>query len=46
MPQASEVNWDLVDQLTPYGGIRVEDDVAVGSDGPENLTRDAFASLG
>ena len=25
----SVLNWDLIDALTPYGGIRIEDDVAV-----------------
>jgi Xaa-Pro dipeptidase len=41
------VHWDNVKRLMPCGGIRVEDDVAcTGGDVPENLTRDAFASLG
>ncbi len=33
------VDWALVDELTPYGGIRIEDDVHVTADGPVNLTR-------
>jgi Xaa-Pro dipeptidase len=33
------VNWDLVESLTPYGGIRIEDDVLVTEDGGEDLTR-------
>lgn len=37
------VNWDTVDWLRPFGGIRIEDDVRVLADGHENLTRDAFA---
>ncbi|MFK8014273.1 MAG: Xaa-Pro dipeptidase [Gammaproteobacteria bacterium] len=37
------VNWPLVDQLYPYGGIRIEDNVVVTEDGVRNLTRDAFA---
>jgi Xaa-Pro dipeptidase len=37
------LNWSAVDELRPYGGIRIEDDVRVLDDGIENLTRDAFA---
>jgi Xaa-Pro dipeptidase len=33
------VAWELVDQLRPCGGIRIEDDVLVTADGPEDLTR-------
>lgn len=33
------VDWDLVDRLTPFGGIRVEDDVYVEAHGVRNLTR-------
>ena len=39
------VNWDTVDWLRPFGGIRIEDDVRVLADGCENLTRAAFAAL-
>ncbi len=39
------VNWQLVDALVPYGGIRIEDNIHVLPDGCENLTRDAFARL-
>ncbi|KQV96703.1 Xaa-Pro dipeptidase [Pelomonas sp. Root1237] len=44
-PQAAQVDWDCVDRLARYGGIRIEDDVACRTAGeaPENLTRDAFA---
>jgi Xaa-Pro dipeptidase len=41
-PAESHVNWDTVDWLRPYGGIRIEDDIRVMADGCENLTRDAF----
>jgi Xaa-Pro dipeptidase len=41
----NHVNWDTVDALRPFGGVRIEDDVRVLADGSENLTRDAFASL-
>ena len=37
------VNWDTVDWLRPFGGIRIEDNVRVMAGGRENLTRDAFA---
>ena len=39
------VNWDTVDWLRPFGGIRIEDNVRVMAGGRENLTRNAFAGL-
>ncbi|NCF45932.1 MAG: Xaa-Pro dipeptidase [Proteobacteria bacterium] len=41
------INWALVDLLTPFGGIRVEDNVRLLPTGAgiENMTRDAFAKL-
>ena len=43
-PAERHVNWDSVDWLRPFGGIRIEDDVRVMAGGRENLTRDAFAA--
>lgn len=39
------INWHRVEEFRPYGGIRVEDDVACTAGEPENLTRAAFAAL-
>jgi len=39
------IRWDAVERLKPFGGIRIEDDVACTAGAPENLTRDAFAAL-
>ncbi len=33
------INWKLIEQLYPLGGIRIEDNVRVTSNGVENLTR-------
>jgi len=43
---ATDINWAKVDELRPYGGVRIEDSIVVGADGTnENLTRDAFQKL-
>lgn len=44
--RASDVNWSRVEAFRPFGGIRIEDDVAVTAGGHENLTREAFGALG
>jgi Xaa-Pro dipeptidase len=42
-PASRHVDWTMVDALIPFGGARVEDNVAVAESGHENLTRNAFA---
>lgn len=46
-PYSAHVDWARVDALRPFGGIRIEDDVACRAAGqtPENLSREAFAAL-
>ena len=39
------IAWDVVERLKPFGGIRIEDDVACAAAAPENLTRAAFAAV-
>ena len=42
--QADAVDWNRVALFKPYGGIRIEDDVACTAALPLNLTREAFAA--
>ncbi len=44
-PEATMLNWERIDQLRPFGGIRIEDNLHITADGNENLTRTAFAEL-
>ena len=41
------IDWSLVELLSPFGGIRIEDNVRIlpAGAGVENLTRDAFAKI-
>jgi Xaa-Pro dipeptidase len=39
------VDWSAVEQMMPFGGIRIEDNVLVSEDEPVNFTRQAFAAL-
>jgi Xaa-Pro dipeptidase len=38
------VNWRLIDALHPFGGVRIEDNVAVDARGITNLTRDNWSA--
>ena len=42
MSRGGRINWSRVEALSRFGGIRIEDDLAVTRGGCENLTRDAF----
>lgn len=43
-PQASLLNWPLVQALMPFGGVRIEDDLVMsaGAEGWRNLTREVL----
>jgi len=43
--RARNINWPRVAGLRKFGGIRIEDDVAITDTGCENLTRNAFRSV-
>jgi Xaa-Pro dipeptidase len=43
--RGGQINWPRVEALSRFGGIRIEDDLAVTREGCENLTRDAFAAV-
>lgn len=36
---SSYINWEMVDTLKPFGGIRIEDNIVIEKDGVKNLTR-------
>lgn len=38
--RAQQINWQTVDELRPFGGIRIEDNVIVHQDRNENMTRE------
>jgi Xaa-Pro dipeptidase len=42
---ASAIDWDKIDKLLPFGGIRIEDNIAMINNRAVNLTREAFAQL-
>jgi Xaa-Pro dipeptidase len=41
----AHIDWLMVDELKPFGGIRIEDNVVTTAARPENMTRDAFARV-
>ena len=43
--RARHIDWARIETHKPFGGIRIEDDLAVTRTGCENLTRDAFAGI-
>jgi len=43
-PEAAMINWERVEQLRPFGGIRIEDNLHITDNGNKNLTREAFAA--
>lgn len=43
-PLGKQIDWRQVEHYLPYGGIRIEDNVACTQEDPENLTRVAFAT--
>ena len=44
-PRGKLLNWKLIDQLLPLGGVRHEDDVLITKKGPVNLTAEAAARV-
>ncbi len=41
----SRINWQMVDKIRPYGGVRIEDEVFISESGSYNLTRDLWKQL-
>lgn len=39
-PFSKHFNWDKIEALKPFGGIRIEDNVVIHENGIENMTRD------
>jgi Xaa-Pro dipeptidase len=42
---SKSVDWEKVEHLSKFGGVRIEDEVHCTAGAPENLSRDAFAEL-
>jgi Xaa-Pro dipeptidase len=43
-PIGKMINWARIEQLKPFGGVRIEDNVVARPGGQENLTRSAFSA--
>jgi len=43
--RSRSINWARVEELRRFGGIRIEDDLAVTATGCENLTRNGFKAV-
>jgi len=41
-PLGRHINWETVERLQPFGGVRIEDNVWMSPEGPRNLTREAM----
>ena len=41
----AHIDWAVVEELKPFGGVRIEDNVVATASAPENMTRDAFARV-
>jgi Xaa-Pro dipeptidase len=41
----AHIDWGVVEELKPFGGIRIEDNVVTTAARPENMTRNAFARV-
>ncbi len=41
----NQIDWKQIEHLRQFGGVRIEDDVHCTDAAPENMTRDAFASV-
>jgi Xaa-Pro dipeptidase len=41
----AHIDWAVAEELRPFGGIRIEDNVVATASVPENMTRNAFARV-
>ncbi|MGV6987814.1 Xaa-Pro dipeptidase [Testudinibacter sp. P80/BLE/0925] len=43
---AGKFNWQKIEQLLAYGGVRTEDNIVITANGANNLTQNALTALG